>query len=183
VPAPCQFTICRDRQSSRKREQHGVLVSPALRRFSPARSSPGGRDSRITAEPRSPCDGNHGDDCQYDRAHVFLLEGGHQVSLSRLPKGFYDRRIRDKKARVNKCGAHRNLCAVRYLSSLLNGEVGPMDRDFKNEVFSSYEPNPAPPCGTCGAKPAQVLKMLNPQSGKTVRMFKCPCGEQTWKEN
>jgi hypothetical protein len=58
VPAPCQFTICRDRQSSRKREQHGVLVSPALRRFSPARSSPGGRDSRITAEPRSPCDGN-----------------------------------------------------------------------------------------------------------------------------
>jgi len=25
--------------------------------------------------------------------------------------------------------------------------------------------------------------MLNPQSGKTVRMFKCPCGEQTWKEN
>ena len=58
-----------------------------------------------------------------------------------------------------------------------------MDRDFKNEVFSSYEPNSAPSCATCDAKPALVLKMLNPQSGKTVRMFKCLCGEQTWKEN
>ena len=74
------------------------------------------------------------------------------------------------------------LCCL-VLNGLLNGEAVPMDRDFKNEVFSSYEPNPAPSCGACRAKPALVLKMLNPQSGKTVRMFKCLCGELTWKEN
>jgi len=58
-----------------------------------------------------------------------------------------------------------------------------VDRDFKNEVFSSYEPNPAPPCGACSAKPALLLKMLNPQSGKTIRMVKCRCGEQTWLQD
>jgi hypothetical protein len=71
----------------------------------------------------------------------------------------------------------------RLCCLVLNGEAVPMDRDFKNEVFFSYEPNPAPSCGACRAKPALVLKMLNPQSGKTVRMFKCVCGEQTWTEN
>jgi hypothetical protein len=25
--------------------------------------------------------------------------------------------------------------------------------------------------------------MLNPQNGRTVRMFKCECGEQTWSED
>ena len=75
-----------------------------------------------------------------------------------------------------------HLCCL-VLNGLLNGEAVPMDRDFKNEVFSSYEPNPAPSCGACRAKPALVLKMLNPQSGKTLRMFKCVCGEQTWTEN
>jgi hypothetical protein len=54
--------------------------------------------------------------------------------------------------------------------------------DFKNEVFSSYQPNPLPRCSGCGAKPALMLKLLNPQNGKTVRMFKCICGEHTWTE-
>lgn len=56
-----------------------------------------------------------------------------------------------------------------------------MNRDFKNEVFSRYEPNPAPRC-YCGAKPVLKLKMLNPNTGQTVRMFKCACGGQTWNE-
>ena len=51
---------------------------------------------------------------------------------------------------------------------------------FKNEVFSSYDPNPRPTCGHCGDKPAMVMTMLDPVSGKTVRMFKFECGEQTW---
>jgi hypothetical protein len=25
--------------------------------------------------------------------------------------------------------------------------------------------------------------MLNPVNGRTVRMFKCECGEQTWSED
>jgi hypothetical protein len=27
------------------------------------------------------------------------------------------------------------------------------------------------------------LTMLNPRNGRTVRMFKCECGEQTWSED
>jgi hypothetical protein len=58
-----------------------------------------------------------------------------------------------------------------------------MNNEFKNEVFSSYDPNPITACGRCGDKPALIVKMLNPQNGRTVRMFKCGCGEQTWAED
>jgi hypothetical protein len=58
-----------------------------------------------------------------------------------------------------------------------------MNNEFKNEVFSRFEPNPSPACSHCGEKPALLLKMLNAQNGRTVRMFKCGCGEQTWTED
>jgi len=58
-----------------------------------------------------------------------------------------------------------------------------MNDEFKSEVFFSYEPNPVPVCSHCGEKPALLRKMLNPQNGRTVRMFKCKCGEQTWSED
>ena len=58
-----------------------------------------------------------------------------------------------------------------------------MNSDFKNEVFSSFEPNPVPACSHCGKKAALVRTMLNSQNGRTVRMFKCECGEQTWSED
>jgi hypothetical protein len=58
-----------------------------------------------------------------------------------------------------------------------------MNSDFKNEVFSSFEPNPVPACGYCDKKPALVRTMLNSHNGRTVRMFKCECGEQTWSED
>ena len=58
-----------------------------------------------------------------------------------------------------------------------------MDREFKNEVFSSFDPNPVRTCNTCGKKPSQVTSMLNSVTGRTVRMFKCECGEQTWTED
>jgi hypothetical protein len=57
-----------------------------------------------------------------------------------------------------------------------------MNNEFKNEVFSSFEPNPVRPCSHCGEKPALLRTMLNPRNGLTVRMFKCQCGEQRWTE-
>jgi hypothetical protein len=36
---------------------------------------------------------------------------------------------------------------------------------------------------SCGEKPTLALTMLNPKSGRTVRMFKCKCGEQSWAED
>jgi len=58
-----------------------------------------------------------------------------------------------------------------------------MSDEFKNEVFSSYEPNPVPRCGSCGEKPKLIQKILDTKNGHTVRMFKCECGEQTWAED
>jgi hypothetical protein len=57
-----------------------------------------------------------------------------------------------------------------------------MADEFKNEVFTSYDPNPAPTCGQCGQRLFTALVMLNPANGNTVRMFKCQCGEQAWTE-
>jgi hypothetical protein len=58
-----------------------------------------------------------------------------------------------------------------------------MDREFKNEVFSSFDPNPIGSCTACGNTPAQVMSMLDPLTGQTVRMFKCDCGEQSWSKD
>jgi hypothetical protein len=58
-----------------------------------------------------------------------------------------------------------------------------MSNVFKNEVFSSCSPDPAPSCSNCRKTPVLVLRMLNPKTGGTVRMFKCDCGEQTWAED
>jgi len=58
-----------------------------------------------------------------------------------------------------------------------------MDNELKNEVFTGFEPNPVRTCSSCGEKPALLRTMLNPQNGRTVRMFKCGCGEQTWSED
>jgi hypothetical protein len=57
-----------------------------------------------------------------------------------------------------------------------------MNNEFKNEVFSSFEPNPVRPCSHCGEKPELLRTMLNLQNGLTVRMFECRCGEQRWTE-
>ena len=58
-----------------------------------------------------------------------------------------------------------------------------MTEDFKNEVFSSYEPHPVRTCSYCGEKPVQLRSMLDSLTGRTVQMFKCKCGEQTWSED
>ena len=58
-----------------------------------------------------------------------------------------------------------------------------MSNEFKNEVFSGYAPNSIKACSNCDKKPTLLRSMLNPQTGGTVRMFKCDCGEQTWSED
>ncbi|MGY3410006.1 hypothetical protein ACVWZV_006119 [Bradyrhizobium sp. GM5.1] len=57
-----------------------------------------------------------------------------------------------------------------------------MDGEFKNEVFSSYAPNPARSCNACGKRMRQLHSLLDTTTGKTVRIFKCECGEQMWSE-
>jgi hypothetical protein len=37
-------------------------------------------------------------------------------------------------------------------------------------------------CVKCDAQPLMVLRMLDPRSGRTIRMFECKCGQRTWSE-
>ena len=37
-------------------------------------------------------------------------------------------------------------------------------------------------CIKCGAQPRLICKMLEPSTGKTLRMFDCRCGDRTWRD-
>jgi hypothetical protein len=37
-------------------------------------------------------------------------------------------------------------------------------------------------CAKCDAEPRLIHKMLEPRTGKTIRMFECKCGTRTWDE-
>ena len=78
-------------------------------------------------------------------------------------------------------GNNCSLCNFPQLRSVAEHRV--MNNEFKNEIFSSFDPNPVRACGLCGKKPALVRTMLNSHNGHTVRMFKCECGEQSWSED
>ena len=49
-----------------------------------------------------------------------------------------------------------------------------------NDTFSDPKAREAP-C-KCGAQPIIVRKMMDPRTGKTIRMFECECGERSWTE-
>lgn len=68
------------------------------------------------------------------------------------------------------------------LSESITSRVA-MTEDFKNELFPKYEPYPVRTCSHCGDKPVRLRSMLDPVRGRTIQMFKCECGEQTWFEN
>lgn len=35
-------------------------------------------------------------------------------------------------------------------------------------------------CRSCGRCPSLVQNILDPLSGRTVRLFRCECGERAW---
>jgi hypothetical protein len=37
-------------------------------------------------------------------------------------------------------------------------------------------------CAKCDAEPGLMHKMLEPRTGKTMRIFECKCGTRTWDE-
>jgi hypothetical protein len=52
----------------------------------------------------------------------------------------------------------------------------------QHQVCSRIEPAFVLACSHCGQQPALVRSMLDPRRGRTVRIFICQCGEQTWRE-
>jgi hypothetical protein len=39
------------------------------------------------------------------------------------------------------------------------------------------------PCNRCGAVPIEVQALLDSRKGKSMRIMRCRCGEQTWSED
>ena len=37
-------------------------------------------------------------------------------------------------------------------------------------------------CAACSAVPRLIQRMLDPRSGKTLRLYRCQCGEHVWEE-
>lgn len=37
-------------------------------------------------------------------------------------------------------------------------------------------------CSTCASKPLRVIVILDTRKGRTVRLFKCECGELIWDD-
>ena len=52
---------------------------------------------------------------------------------------------------------------------------------FSSNEFSDPKMFGEPQC-KCGAQPIIVRKMMEPKTGKTVRMFECQCGTRSWSE-
>jgi hypothetical protein len=48
-------------------------------------------------------------------------------------------------------------------------------------TYSDSKAREQPAC-KCGAQPIIVRKMMDPKTGKTVRMFECQCGARSWTE-
>ena len=37
-------------------------------------------------------------------------------------------------------------------------------------------------CPRCDAQPRLVRQILDPRTGRSIRMFECKCGERTWSD-
>jgi hypothetical protein len=48
-------------------------------------------------------------------------------------------------------------------------------------TYSGSKAREQPAC-KCGAQPIIVRKIMDPKTGKTVRMFECQCGARSWTE-
>jgi DNA-directed RNA polymerase subunit RPC12/RpoP len=48
---------------------------------------------------------------------------------------------------------------------------------FSSKELSGKE-TPEDRCQRCNARPLLIYRMIDPLSGKTVRMFECKCGER-----
>ena len=51
---------------------------------------------------------------------------------------------------------------------------------FSTSQLTGTETTEPRRCSRCAAEPKLICKMLDSNKGRTISMFKCQCGEQTW---
>jgi hypothetical protein len=57
------------------------------------------------------------------------------------------------------------------------------DRPQLEAVKEMTAPSPLCLCNRCGAVPTEVQTLLDSRKGKSVRIMRCKCGEQSWSED
>jgi hypothetical protein len=53
---------------------------------------------------------------------------------------------------------------------------------FSAETMARIAAAPIRLCG-CGLMPKLIKTLMNSQNGRTIRLFKCECGDQSWSED
>jgi len=53
---------------------------------------------------------------------------------------------------------------------------------FSIDKFSGQKTHEVSRCIECDAEPRLVHNILEPRTGRTIRMFECKCGAHTWSE-
>jgi hypothetical protein len=54
--------------------------------------------------------------------------------------------------------------------------------DKEIELPKHQTEDPGPRCPTCSAFPRLLTSMLQPRSGKTVKLYRCDCGQRIWND-
>jgi hypothetical protein len=57
------------------------------------------------------------------------------------------------------------------------------DRPQPEAVKEMTAPSSLRLCNRCGAVPTEVQTLLDSRKGKSVRIMRCICGEQSWSED
>ena len=53
---------------------------------------------------------------------------------------------------------------------------------FSSDKPSGKETREDRRCQRCDAQPRLVRQILDPRTGRSIRMFECKCGERTWSD-
>ena len=72
-----------------------------------------------------------------------------------------------------------HLCCLVLIVSLMQGREMNF---FSSEKLTGKETREDGRCKKCDAQPYLVRRILDPLTGKTIRMFECKCGSRTWSE-
>ena len=60
--------------------------------------------------------------------------------------------------------------------------AGARNEFFSSEKLTGKETREDARCMKCDAQLYLVRRILDPLTGKTIRMFECKCGSRTWSE-
>lgn len=111
--------------------------------------------------------------------------GGRKRSAKKLPrfrlgangKPCSRRPVRRILRLTSTSGPTRRACSRRENDTLKRGESA-VTEDREAERISSPKTN-GPRCPACAAFPKLATRFLDPRSGKTIRLYRCQCGERS----